>query len=288
MASQKTVGLSQISTASKVSSVKSAAVVAAGRKTKRKVSAAQEGAPVQPKRALTAYVCYTAANFSTYKREHPEAAVPDCMRALAAGWGELTEAQKKPYVKLHDADVKRFEKEKSDLDTQGFFVNKEGQDSRTLRVKVKRGKATTTAAAATDDDDDQPDAFAPQAKAVVQPKRAMTAYMYFHIANMKELRVTDPDMRIPEWSKHSSAAWGVLSEAKKAKWNTLRDKDVLRQQKELKQLETKGYFINSEGVKSTDCIVKKHRYPPGTKFPPRARSDYHYYVTENLAKICEK
>lgn len=135
-----------------MSSVKSTPVVVA-RKTKRKVSAAQEAPSVQPKRPLTAYVCYTAANFSSYKRDHPEAAVPDCMRALAAGWGQMGDAEKKPYNKLRDADVKRFEKEKSDLDTQGFFINKEGQDSRTLRVKVKRGKAT--AATATDDDEDQ-------------------------------------------------------------------------------------------------------------------------------------
>jgi len=196
----------------------------------------------------------------------------------------MTDAQKKPYNKLHEADVKRFEKEKRDLDTQGFFINKEGQDSRTLRVKVKKGKA----AAAAPTGDDEPAAFVPPTKAVVQPKRPMSAYLLFHISNMKELRENDPDMKITECCKNSAAAWGVMSEAKKVKWNTLRGKDILRQQKELKQLETKGYFINSEGVKSTDCVGKKHRYPPGTKFPPRARSDYHYYVTENISKICEK
>ena len=150
-------GLSQISTASKVSSAKNAPVVVA-RKTKRKVSSAQEAPSAQPKRPLTSYVCYTGANFSSYKQNHPDATVPDCMRAVAAEWGKMTEADKKPYVKLHDADVKRYEKEKSDLDTQGFFINKEGQDSRTLRVKVKRGRAVVpavAAAAATDDEDEE-------------------------------------------------------------------------------------------------------------------------------------
>ena len=141
--SQKTLGLSQVSTASKVSSTKAAAAAVVAKKTKRKVSQeseVQDAPSVQPKRPLTAYVCYTGANFSSYKSKHPDATVPDCMRAIAAAWGTMTDSEKKPYNKLHEADVKRFEKEKSDLDTQGFFINKEGQDSRTLRVKVKRGK----------------------------------------------------------------------------------------------------------------------------------------------------
>ena len=74
------------------------------------------------------------------------------MRALAAEWGQMGDVEKKSYNELHYADVKRFEKEKIDLDTQGFFINKEGQDSRTLRVKVKRGKAP--AITAIDDEED--------------------------------------------------------------------------------------------------------------------------------------
>ena len=48
-------------------------------------------------------------------------------------------------------------------------------------------------------------------------------------------------MKITECTKHSAAAWGAMSEAKKAKWNALRDEDVARHQRELKELETKGF-----------------------------------------------
>jgi len=84
-------GLSQISTASKVSSAKGPPVVVA-RKTKRKVSSANEPAAAQPKRPLTPYACYFSAKMSSYKKDHPDATVPDCMRAVAAAWGSLTDA----------------------------------------------------------------------------------------------------------------------------------------------------------------------------------------------------
>jgi len=84
-------GLSQISTASKVSSAKGPPVVVA-RKTKRKVSSANEATSAQPKRPLSAYVCYTKSNWSTHKNDNPEATTPDTMRALATAWGLMTEA----------------------------------------------------------------------------------------------------------------------------------------------------------------------------------------------------
>jgi len=45
---------------------------------------------------------------------------------------------------------------------------------------------------------------------------------------MKELREKDPEIKVTECTKNSAAAWGVMSEAKRAKWHALHDKDVLR------------------------------------------------------------
>ena len=66
------------------------------------------------------------------------------MKGLAGEWNQLSDKEKTPYVKLQETDVKRFEKETKDLATKGFFINKEGQDNRTLKVKVKRVKADPT------------------------------------------------------------------------------------------------------------------------------------------------
>ena len=88
-AAQKTLGLSQVSTASKISSSKSGAATAG--KPKRKVSVDEDAPAVQPKRALTAYVCYTKAKLSAYKSQHPEFGIADCMKALAADWSKMTD-----------------------------------------------------------------------------------------------------------------------------------------------------------------------------------------------------
>ena len=188
----------------------------------------------------------------------------DVMRGLAAAWGKLSETAKKPYLKMHEADVKRYEKEKKDLATKGYFINKEGQDSRTLGKKN----------AAKD--------------AAVQPKRALSAYLFFSIENLKNLRAKNPAISMCECTKHSAQAWSELSDAKKAKFNTMHEKDLAREKKERQQLETKGYFINKDGVKSTDMVAKKFKYPPGTKMPKRPPSAYFFYLEANLETICEK
>jgi hypothetical protein len=52
--------------------------------------------------------------------------------------------------------------------------------------------------------------------------------MYFNISNIKELRAKDPEMKVTDCAKNTAAAWGTMTEAKKAKWNALHEKDVAR------------------------------------------------------------
>lgn len=65
-------------------------------------------------------------------------------------------------------------------------------------------------------------------------------------------------------------------------------KDQARYDKELNQLQTKGYFVNSQGVKSTDIVQKKFKYPEGTVMPKKPVHAYQWYVRENKQKIIEK
>jgi hypothetical protein len=51
---------------------------------------------------------------------------------------------------------------------------------------------------------------------------------------------------------------------------------------------TKGYFTNSDGVKSTEIAQKKFKYPEGTVMPKRPSHAYQIYVKENKMKIIEK
>lgn len=59
-------------------------------------------------------------------------------------------------------------------------------------------------------------------------------------------------------------------------------KDRIRYEAELKQLNELGYFINKNGIKSTelDKKGKVRNFPEGTVMPKKCRSGYMYYFVE--------
>ena len=57
----------------------------------------------------------------------------------------------------------------------------------------------------------------------------------------------------------------------------------------MKDLETKGYFINEDGTKSTDMVSDaKKKFAKDVVKPKRPLSAYLFYSTENVNKIKEK
>ena len=50
-----------------------------------------------------------------------------------------------------------------------------------------------------------------------------------------------------------------MSDHQKKKYQDLADADKLRYKEQMDQLMNNGFFINSEGVKSTDIAIKKRR-----------------------------
>lgn len=60
-------------------------------------------------------------------------------------------------------------------------------------------------------------------------------------------------------------------------------KDRTRYEGELKQLEELGYFINADGIKSTELDKKgnKKEFPEGTMMPKKVNSAYMYYFIES-------
>ena len=71
-------------------------------------------------------------------------------------------------------------------------------------------------------------------------------------------------------------------------------KDKQRYDKEVKQLTELGYFINSEGVKSTDLDKKGNvkEFAEGTVLPKKVKSAYMFYFIEqqqeNKKKVGEE
>lgn len=70
--------------------------------------------------------------------------------------------------------------------------------------------------------------------------------------------MTVPKLKEQKNLKHTEAAklcgdlWGKLSEAEKQPFIDLANKDKERYEKQLKELQTKGYFIMQDGTKSSD------------------------------------
>lgn len=102
------------------------------------------------------------------------------------------------------------------------------------------------------------------------------------------IRAKNPEAKISEISKQIGEQWNQLEDSEKTKWVNLSIKDKARHDKELNQLQTKGFFVNSDGVKSTDIVQKKFKYPEGTVMPKRPSAAYQLYVKDNREKIIEK
>ena len=68
--------------------------------------------PNAPKRALSAYFCFTADVRAKVKAELGDGAgVTEIAKALGAKWKKMSDKQKAPYVKKADKDKKRYAKE---------------------------------------------------------------------------------------------------------------------------------------------------------------------------------
>lgn len=99
-----------------------------------------------------------------------------------------------------------------------------------------------------------------------------------------------PNLKITEMAKLNGEQWAKLTEEEKVPFSKLNAEDVTRHEKETKQLNELGYFINAAGVKST-LLSKKGKvldFAEGTVMPKKALSGYlcffKSYHAENKGK----
>ena len=52
--------------------------------------------------------------------------------------------------------------------------------------------------------------------------------------------------------KQCGESWTLLTDEEKEKYVKMADKDKVRHEREIEQQHELGYFVNSEGIKSTD------------------------------------
>ena len=76
--------------------------------------------PDAPKRAMSAYFCFTADVRAETKAELGDGAkITDIAKAMGAKWKKMSDKEKAPYQKKADKDKKRYEKEKAKYDKSG-------------------------------------------------------------------------------------------------------------------------------------------------------------------------
>jgi hypothetical protein len=86
-------------------------------------------------------------------------------------------------------------------------------------------------------------------------------------------------------SKVKGERWKTLADAKKQKYVKLGDKDKTRFEKENAELKEKGYFVNSDGVKSTDIKLELKDFPKDTVMPKRVPFPVSFYLKKWYKKF---
>ena len=60
-------------------------------------------------------------------------------------------------------------------------------------------------------------------------------------------------------TKKFANQWREMTDAEKAPYNKLGEKDKIRYQNEMKELKEKGFFINGDGENSKDLFLKEQK-----------------------------
>ena len=142
-------------------------------------------------------------------------------------------------------DKERFDQEKASLEKNGFFINDLGQNSKDL-IKPVLGHDS------------------------VKPKKPLNAYMFFSINKQKEVRQKNPDVPSTEVAKIMGKQWAKFSEKQKAPYHCQAQKDLVRFDKETKELMEFGFFTNQDGIKSTDVVKNSSGQPKSQLKSPKA------------------
>lgn len=169
----------------------------------------------------------------------------------------MVEKDKKPYEAMAEKDKQRYEKDTQMLETKGYFImpdkSKSTDPANAHLIKKKKAKADTVESEPED----------------LQPKRVMSAYMFFNTKFSAQIRESKPGetLSMGVVSKAVSEKWNAMTEEEKAPFEQLSLKDAGRRDKQLAELTQRGYFTLEDGSKSTDekNVPKKRKSMKATK-----------------------
>ena len=83
----------------------------------------------------------------------------------------------------------------------------------------------------------------------VMPKRASQAYQIY-VKENKDKIIEKNKCTNEEAKQICDQVWNKLTEKQKTKYDNLHEKDVKRYEKQIIQVQTKGYFVQEDGTRS--------------------------------------
>ena len=84
------------------------------------------------------------------------------------------------------------------------------------------------------------------------PSLPMNEYNFYKIEQESLLIAQNPSLDKRDILKQCGETWTLITDEEKEKYVKMADKDKDRHDREIDQLHELGYFVNSEGIKSTD------------------------------------
>jgi hypothetical protein len=196
---------------------------------------------VQPKKPRAAYIYFCSEMQAQVREQNPELKAPEVISMIGSLWNKLSEAKRKPFHNKAQLDAVRYEKEFKQVEQHGYFINERGENSKDLQPKHKFKLVESE----------------------VVPTKARTAFIYFISSIHSKIAAQHPEKAMTELSRIKADIWNGLSEKQREPYKKMQQNDALRYQDERRQLEEQGYFVNQDGVKSTDLKgrVKRSRSP---------------------------
>ena len=195
-----------------------------------------------PKKLTSPYFFFNQQYIRNVREKNTAITQTEGAKLAGTTWGTMSDKEKAPFEKLATEDKARYEKQTNELETKGFFKMGDGSKStdpaNAHLAKVKKSKS------AKDDQEPEP----------LQPKRAISSYMYFNSELSAVIRAKNPGVNMPiaEVSKLVSEKWGAMTDGQKQPFEDKNALDKKRLEKQNGELNKKGYFMMEDGSKSTD------------------------------------
>ena len=231
-----------------------------------------ENAPKKPK---SGYMIYCQNVRTEIKQENPDKKMIEISKILGSTWKELSEEDKKPYMKKASKDKKRYDNEMKDYirpSDEALLEQKVNQKrSRKSKSSGEQSKLKKTRISSKKDKN--------------APKNPISSYIYFTMEKRSEVKESNPDMSAREITKELGRMWKeeFADENDRKKWIELAEQDKERYTQE------KENWIPNEEESGEQSKRKKMRISSkkDKNAPKNPISSYIYFTMEKRSEVKE-